>query len=173
MFLGYDIFIMQYLKIFIGVFLVLAASRFIPHPPNFTSLIALSFYIPALFGVPFVSLVIVAFVITDLVIGMHSIVFFTWGSIVIIGIISKYFIKKTTTRISGVILSVCIFFIISNFGVWVLGSYEYSFKGLLECYIAAIPFFGNTIISTLIFSTLIEIIFSIYKNNKYLLSRAK
>lgn len=173
MFLGYDIFIMQYLKIFIGVFLVLAASRFIPHPPNFTSLIALSFYIPALFGVPFVSLVIVAFVITDLVIGMHSIVFFTWGSIVIIGIISKYFIKKTTTRISGVMLSVCIFFIISNFGVWVLGSYEYSFKGLLECYIAAIPFFGNTIISTLIFSTLIEIIFSIYKNNKYLLSRAK
>ena len=173
MFLGYDIFIMQYLKIFIGVFLVLAASRFIPHPPNFTSLIALSFYIPALFGVPFVSLVIVAFVITDLVIGMHSIVFFTWGSIVIIGIISKYFIKKTTTRISGVMLSVCIFFIISNFGVWVLGSYEYSFKGLLECYIAAIPFFGNTIISTLIFSTLIEIIFSIYKSNKYLLSRAK
>lgn len=173
MFLGYDIFFMQYLKIFIGVFLVLAASRFIPHPPNFTSLIALSFYIPALFGVPFVSLVIVAFVITDLVIGMHSIVFFTWGSIVIIGIISKYFIKKTTTRISGVMLSVCIFFIISNFGVWVLGSYEYSFKGLLECYIAAIPFFGNTIISTLIFSTLIEIIFSIYKNNKYLLSRAK
>lgn len=70
-------------------------------------------------------------------------------------------------------LSVCIFFIISNFGVWVLGSYEYSFKGLLECYVAAIPFFGNTIISTLIFSTLIEIIFSIYKNNKYSLNRAK
>ena len=32
--------------IFIGIFTSLAASRFIPHPPNFTSLLALSFYVP-------------------------------------------------------------------------------------------------------------------------------
>ena len=52
-----------------------------------------------------------------------------------------------------------IFFIISNFGVWVLGSpgvldlpYEKNLNGLVECYILAIPFFGNTFLSTLIFS---------------------
>ena len=33
-------------NICLGIFLALAISRFIPHPPNFTSLIALSFYIP-------------------------------------------------------------------------------------------------------------------------------
>ena len=41
---------MNYLKISIGIFLALAASRFIPHPPNFTSLLALSFYVPAFIG---------------------------------------------------------------------------------------------------------------------------
>ena len=41
---------MNYLKITLGIFIVLAASRFIPHPPNFTSLIALSFYVPLFLG---------------------------------------------------------------------------------------------------------------------------
>ena len=35
------------LQIFTAIFLSLAASRFIPHPENFTSLLALSFYVPA------------------------------------------------------------------------------------------------------------------------------
>ena len=39
---------MNYLKISLGILLALAASRFVPHPPNFTSLMALSFYVPAL-----------------------------------------------------------------------------------------------------------------------------
>ena len=42
------------LLIFIGIFIVLAASRLIPHPPNFTSLLALSFYIPAILGIKFI-----------------------------------------------------------------------------------------------------------------------
>ena len=46
-----------------------------------------------------------------------------------------------------------IFFIITNFGVWALGSlYEKNLKGLIECYILAIPFFGNTFLSTLVFA---------------------
>jgi len=36
----------NYLKILLGIFATLAASRFIPHTPNFTSLLALSFYKP-------------------------------------------------------------------------------------------------------------------------------
>ena len=40
---------MTYIKFALGIFVALAASRFIPHPPNFTNLIALSFYVPAIF----------------------------------------------------------------------------------------------------------------------------
>ena len=50
----------------IGIFIALAASRFIPHPPNFTSLIALSFYVPAILGLAYLPFLIVSFIVTDL-----------------------------------------------------------------------------------------------------------
>ena len=70
---------MQYFKISLGIFIALAASRFVPHPPNFTSLIALSFYVPALLGVRYLPALLIGFVLTDLIIGMHGVTFFTWG----------------------------------------------------------------------------------------------
>ena len=76
---------MNYFKISIGIFIVLATSRFVPHPPNFTSLIALSLYVPIVFGLQSILVVVAAFFVTDLVIGFHSLLFFTWGSVVLIG----------------------------------------------------------------------------------------
>ena len=149
---------MKYLKISIGIFLALAASRFIPHPPNFTSLLALSFYVPAILGLRFIPALILSFVITDLFIGFHGLALFTWGSVLLIGLISKFFLSNTKKRIFGSLLSVFIFFIVTNFGVWSLGSYGYSMNGLITCYTLALPFLGNTLISTIIFSTIIEIL---------------
>ena len=83
---------MTYLKISIGIFLALSASRFIPHPPNFTSLLALSFYVPALLGIRFIPALILSFAITDLIIGFHGTILFTWGSVIFIGLISNNFI---------------------------------------------------------------------------------
>ena len=51
----------QYIKNLIGIFLLLAASRFIPHPPNFTSLLALSFYVPALLGIRYLPALAIVF----------------------------------------------------------------------------------------------------------------
>ena len=81
---------MNYLRISFGIFLVLAVSRFIPHPPNFTSLIALSFYVPAFLGRKYILALISSFFITDLLIGFHSTMLFTWGSVLIIGLFSNF-----------------------------------------------------------------------------------
>jgi len=165
---------MRYLKAFLGIFLVLAASRFIPHPPNFTSLIALSFYIPAFFGFIYIPLIILSFLITDIFIGFHNLTFFTWGSVLLIGFISKYFLNTIYLRIIGALLGAVIYFIITNFGVWIIGDYSLDFKGFIECYFLAIPFFGYTIISTIVFSIVFEVmIFFFYKKNlkKSLLSK--
>ena len=147
---------MQYLKISIGIFLALAASRFIPHPPNFTSLLALSFYVPALLGVRFIPALVLSFLITDIFIGFHSTFLFTWGSVVVIGLFASRFNETILRRISGALIGAVIFFIISNFGVWTGGSYGYSFNGFLACYTMALPFFAYSLISTFIFSSLIE-----------------
>tara|TARA_B100000035_G_C20847603_1_gene485948 strand:- start:46 stop:534 length:489 start_codon:yes stop_codon:yes gene_type:complete len=154
---------MNYLKIAIGVLLALSASRFIPHPPNFTSLIALSFYIPAVFGLRYIPVVVIALLFTDLIIGFHSTMIFTSSSIILIGLISKYFNKSILFRIFGSLTGALIFFLISNFGVWLGGSYGYSLLGIITCYYLAIPFFGYTIISTLIFSVLIETVYRFYQ----------
>jgi len=46
-----------------------------------------------------------------------------------------------------------VFFIVSNFGVWISGSlYPLTFDGLLSCYTAAIPFFRSTLSSNMLFS---------------------
>jgi hypothetical protein len=147
---------MYYLRVSVGIFVALAASRFIPHPPNFTSLLALSFYIPAILGVRFLPALIVSFFITDLIIGFHGVALFTWGSVLLIGLMSKFFIASMKTRISGALLGALLFFVITNFGVWSLGAYGYTIKGLISCYTLAIPFFGYTLISTIIFSTVFE-----------------
>ena len=146
---------MKYLKISLGIFIALAASRFVPHPPNFTSLLALSFYIPALLGVRFLPALIVSFLITDLLIGLHSVMLFTWGSVILIGLISK-FLLSIYTRIAGALMGAIIFYLVTNFGVWSMGSYGYSVEGLLLCYTLAIPFFAYSLISTFIFSGIIE-----------------
>tara|TARA_B100000900_G_scaffold398567_1_gene400096 strand:- start:557 stop:1042 length:486 start_codon:yes stop_codon:yes gene_type:complete len=158
---------MRKISICIGVFLVLSMSRFIPHPPNFTSLIALSFYVPALFGFRYLPVLLLSFVITDYIIGFHNTVFFTWGSVIIIAMISKYFSYSILTRISGALTGAVIFFLITNFGVWFEGMYQPNLQGLIESYIMGLPFFGYSLISTFLFSTLIE---TIYKFTKYRLS---
>tara|TARA_B100001758_G_C18235413_1_gene517599 strand:+ start:251 stop:736 length:486 start_codon:yes stop_codon:yes gene_type:complete len=154
---------MTYLKISLGIFAALAASRFIPHPPNFTSLLALSFYVPVILGIRFIPALVVCFVITDYFIGFHSITFFTWGSVVLIGLLSKYFNKNILNRIGGALLGAFLFYILTNFGVWVNGSYGYTADSLILCYTLALPFFGYSLLSTLFFSSIIETIYKFAK----------
>ena len=139
--------------------MALAASRFIPHPPNFTSLIALSFYIPAIFGARYLPALVISFILTDLIIGFHQVTLFTWGSVLVIGFSAKFFLFNTSNRIFGALIGAFLFYIITNFGVWSLGSYGYTYAGLISCYILAIPFFGNTLVATAIYSIVIEAIY--------------
>lgn len=146
---------------------MLSASRFIPHPPNFTSLLGLSFYIPAVFGIKFIPIVVFSLAFTDLIIGFHSTILFTWSSVIVIGLISNYFNKSILFRISGCLIGAFLFYLITNFGVWINGSYGYSLEGLLTCYILALPFFGYSLLSALIFSTIIETVYKFYKKLKF------
>lgn len=155
---------MKYLKISIGIFLALATSRFFPHPPNFTNLLALSFYIPTLFGRKYILSLIICFMLTDLIVGFHTTTLFTWGSVAIIGYFSHYFFKSISTRLFGIFSSTLIFFIISNFGVWMSSILHGNYNlNLLETYFIAIPFYGNTLVSTIFFSLIIEGLISFKK----------
>ena len=81
-----------------------------------------------------------------------------------IGLISKYFASSIIKRLGGAFSGECLFFLIAYFGVWTTGSYSYDIEGLLTSYTLALFFFGYTVISTLIFSALIE---TVYKFSKF------
>ena len=147
----------------ISLILILAFARLIPHPPNFTPIIAVALVSGYFFKNIQLSLLtlLVAMLLSDLFIGFYENMIFVYVSLLIITFIFHKISNKVNFKnlfIYGFAGSL-IFFVISNFGVWALGSpgldnlpYEKSIAGLIECYIFAIPFFGNTFLSTLIFA---------------------
>ena len=112
---------------------------------------------------------LVSFALTDFIIGFHNNTFFTWGSVLLVGLFSGFFLNGITKRLSGALLGAIIFFIVTNFGVWTSGMYGFTFKGFILCYTMAIPFFAYSLISTLIFSSIIEILFFFTKRKRLFL----
>jgi len=147
----------------ISLIIILAFARLIPHPPNFTPIIAVAIISGYFFKNFNLSVLILlsAMLISDLFIGFYDNIIFVYLSLIVI----TFIFHKISSNINFKNLFIysfagsVIFFVISNFGVWALGSpglqdiaYEKSLTGLIQCYILAIPFFGNTFLSTLIFS---------------------
>ena len=147
----------------ISLILILAFARLIPHPPNFTPVIAVALVSGFFFKNINLSLLIllVAMLLSDLFIGFYENMIFVYASLLLITFVFHKISKKINYKNLFIycFAGSLIFFIFSNFGVWALGSpgvldvaYERNISGLVECYILAIPFFGNTFLSTLIFA---------------------
>ena len=153
----------------VGLILVLSFSRLIPHPSNFTPILAVGVFAGFYFRNFILSLFIVisSMFIGDLVIGFHSTMIFTYSSLILavaIGLLIKKFNFKEIL-FSGLSSSV-IFFAVTNFGSWLtLEMYEKNFSGLLQSYFMGIPFFHNTLISTLVYLIFLKLLleFSIKK----------
>ena len=154
----------------ISLIFILALSRLIPHPWNFTPMLAIGIFSGFYFKQIYLSFFVVIFsmFIGDLFLGFHSTMFFTYISLavaVVIRLFIKHF-KFTEILFSGLASSVC-FFIITNFGSWLtLEMYEKNFAGLLQSYVLAIPFFHNTLISTLFYLFLLKVLFEFFVNKK-------
>ena len=133
-------------------------SRFIFHVPNFTPVVAIALFSGAYVNRKFAFILPLGLMlVTDLVIGLHSAVVFTWGSMLLIPVIGLYIRKKRglLSVLSASIGSAVLFFMITNFGVWLTtGLYARNMAGLIQCYQLAIPFFRVTLLSTLVYSSI-------------------
>ena len=155
----------------ICLILILSFSRLIPHPWNFTPVLATGIFAGFYFKQFYLSLfiVILSMFIGDLFLGFHSLMFFTYVALVIavlIGLSVKHF-KFTEILYSGLASSVC-FFIITNFGAWLTHGemYAKNFSGLMQSYVMAIPFFQNTLISTFLYLLLFKLLFDLAVKKK-------
>lgn len=137
----------------ISVILFAVLSRFLPHPPNFTPIAAIALLSSKGFANRWVVFLIpiVSLFISDLILGLHATIPFVYASFVLIALLGMY-VKKM--NIGTVLLSSIIFFLVSNFGVWLL-HYPISVEGLVQCYTLALPFFLNTILGDLVYGALL------------------
>lgn len=160
---------MVYFLILLGILMRLASHfhdwapiaplvRFLPHIPNFAPIAAL-----ALFGGVYLNkksaliIPIVAMLVADYFIGFYNpyIMASVYGSFVIIGLIGIWLKTHKTLPniIGGSLMGSILFFLVTNFVVWVVpGSfYPHTIQGFINCYVLALPFFRNTIAGDLFY----------------------
>lgn len=136
--------------------------RLVPHPPNVTPITALALFGATTFRNKILGtlLPIIAMAISDLYLGFYSISIWVYSSFFIISLLGLYF-KEIKTK--SILISSLVFFIVTNFGVWLSG-YPLTLEGLLLCYTMAIPFFINSIVGDLFFSYVLKYSFKFTEN---------
>ena len=140
--------------------LAAAALRLVPHPPNFSPIDAMALFSGAYLGRRGIAFVapLAALLLSDLVLGFYhgmATVYATVALIVVVGWwISS---RRTPLRIgAAAIVGSVLFFVITNFGMWLFsGFYPLTGAGLAACYVAAIPFFQNTVAGDLFYAAIL------------------
>jgi hypothetical protein len=161
------------------LFGLLVLSRMITDIPNFTATIALVMFTGYLIQNRLLSILIVltSQVVSDLYLGIYSSMIFVYAAYISIVLLSPIIMNKINTKsvIFSSVISPSIFFIISNFGVWLTGSmYTFNLSGLITCYVAGIPFFDESLISTILFAlTIFSIMKLIRKEPKEIIFQQK
>ncbi|MBN1585865.1 MAG: hypothetical protein JW937_00375 [Candidatus Omnitrophica bacterium] len=145
------------LFLLITMVLAAAAARLVPHAPNFTPVASMALFGGACFqdkrmafGVP-----VAALLLSDLFLGFHRYLLWVYGCFLLtvcIGFLLKE--QRGATRTLGaVVLSTVVFFVVTNFGVWSVGTlYPHTWAGLTECFVLAVPFLANSFLGNLVYA---------------------
>ena len=140
----------------IGMIALIIFSRLIPHPPNFTPVLAVAIFCGTLYARPSHALLIplLGMAAGDLVLGLHGQIWAVYLAIALCVGLGRWMLSFSgalaalAAGVSGSVL----FFLLTNLAVWLQGDlYPLTAAGLLACYVAAIPFFHHTLIATLLF----------------------
>lgn len=139
--------------------LILAAVllRFLPHPPNFTPIAALALFSGVLFRdrVMALAMPIGVMLVSDLFLGWHNTIPYVYVAFALMVFLGRSIRNQATVGYiaGGGITGALLFFLITNFGVWISGTmYPATWEGLIAAYVAAVPFLHNMILGTLFYS---------------------
>ncbi|MGH7157579.1 MAG: DUF6580 family putative transport protein [Candidatus Saccharimonadales bacterium] len=134
-------------------------SRLLPHPANVAPIAAVAIFGGAILPKKWaVFLPLTAMMVSDLFIGLHPLILFTWGSFAVIALASSHWLRRISpfSVVAASLGASVFFFLVSNFGVWLEGRlYPPTLEGLVHCYYNALPFFRNTLIGDLFYCGLL------------------
>jgi hypothetical protein len=137
-----------------------AALRLVPHAPNFTPIGAMALFGGAYLGRRGIAFFapLAALLISDVALGFYHGMAFVYASVALIVLIGWWLSARQTPLLIGAaaVASSVTFFVLTNFGVWLFsGFYPLTPAGLAACYVAAIPFFQNTLAGDLFYTALL------------------
>lgn len=136
-----------------------AALRLVPHPANMAPIAALALFAGAHFDdrrlaflVPFAALLL-----SDLVLGLYPGLPFVYAGFALSVMIGFHLRQRTFGRIvTGTLASAVLFYVLSNLGAWLtLSMYPKNIEGLVSAYVAALPFFRNSILGDAFYVTVL------------------
>lgn len=139
---------------FLLLVIIAASSRMVMHSWNFTAITAASFTFAFLFKdskTKAILLPITAMLISDVVLGFHSTMNFVYVGLALALVPIFIFREKTNSvlmKISTILAGSFTFFIVSNFGVWLVdGMYPMTQAGLIQCFEMGVPFYKNQLMA--------------------------
>jgi len=149
-------------KIIISVILVSmgVTFRLLPHPWNFTPIVAVALFSGVYLGKKYAFFVpLLAMFLSDIFLGFYEwkLMLAVYGSFALVGfigiLIRKH--KSIQTVIGGTVLASILFFLITNFAVWQFTFwYPKTLSGLIQNYILALPFFRSALLGDLFYTGL-------------------
>ena len=143
-----------------GIIFALAVFRLLPHLPNVSPVAAMALFGGAYFADKRMAFVVpfAALFLSDLFLGLHNSMIFVYAGFAItvaIGFLLQNRVTITNTVFAMVASSV-LFFLLTNFGAWMTsGLYVKSAEGLMQAYVAGIPFFQNSLLGNLVYAAVI------------------
>jgi hypothetical protein len=153
-------------KLLIAFVLIAILSRLIPHSPNFTAVTATALFTGRYFKNKALAFAVPlsVMILSDVILGFYTISWFVYASFTAVVFIGQWSQKMNVLTMLSSSLT---FFIISNFGVWLLG-YPLTVEGFIACYTAAIPFFRNALLGDLFYAAVLFFSFK-WVERRYLL----
>jgi len=148
----------QKLILLLAICALAFAARLLPHLPNFTPVAALALFAGVLFRNKLVFILPLGVMLaSDLIIGFYhwQVMIAVYASFIVTVLLGMALGKKLSAGLvtAGSLISSTIFFLVTNFAVWLFsGMYEQTLAGLMLCYALALPFFQYTLLGDLFWS---------------------
>lgn len=142
------------------IVLAAAASRLLPHPTNVAPITALALFGGAYFERKWMAFAVPLFAmfLSDALIGFHesmAVVYLAFCVVVLFGFALRRYIHFASVLGASLAGSIT-FFLITNFALWLpYDLYPHTAEGVMQSYIAALPFFQNTLLGDLFYSALL------------------
>jgi len=157
-------------NIFVSSLLIslIILARLLPHLPNIAPVAAAALVAGVYLGRKWALFVpVIGMLLADLFIGFYTpvVMLSVYGSFVLIGLMSWILRRHKTLLniISASLASSLLFFIVTNFAVWLAGDwYGHDLRGLLAAYEMAIPFFRNTLLGDLLYTSVLFAVFELF-----------